>query len=926
MAPGPGLRGRRGERHALDRVVDHVQAGHSRVLVLRGEAGIGKSALLDYVAGRATRCRVMRAAGVESEMELAFAGLHQLCVPMLDHLDRLPGPQREALSTIFGLSAGPAPDRFLIGLAVLSLFAEVAEEQPLICLVDDAQWLDRASAQTLAFVARRMLAEPVGLIFAERSEHGEPGDRGKRSEPRFGADQPELVIGGLADNDARAVLTTALHGPIDSAVRDRIVAESRGNPLALVELPRTWSAGELAGGFGLPETTQLANRIEQSYLTRLRELSAETQQAVLTAAAEPVGDVTLLWRALQRQGIAAAAASAAEAAGLIDLGTQVRFRHPLVRSAVYGAASPHDRRQAHRALAEVTDPQLDPDRRAWHLAHATAGLDEGVAAELERSAGRARARGGLAAAAAFLDRAAGLTADPQRRADRLMTAAQFNVQTGAFETALGLLTAAEAGALNEFGRARVDLLRGRVASASADGRDAPALLLKAARRLEPLDLRLARETYFDAWGAALFAGNLATSSDLTEVSWAAKLVAPGERSPDLLLDGLAVLVTEGRAKAAPQLRRAIDAFHHEDIADGNGLQWAVMASTAAVTMWDLDSWDTFITRQTEVSRASGALAQLSIALSGRALMVAWTGDPEQAATVVAEGQAVTEATGTRVAPYGGMLLAALRGREAEATTLIDSATADATAGGEGMGVQFGHFARAVLFNGLGRYEDALLAAGRAAGEEPQLFLSAWALPELIEAAVRSGNGEVAADALVRLLQATDVGGTDWSAGVAARCQALLAEGAEADRLYRAAIEHLSRTRLRPELARAHLLHGEWLRRRNQRGQARESLRTAYDMFAAMGAEGFADRARHELSATGETVRKRRGASRAALTPQEELIARLARDGQTNPEIGAELFISARTVEWHLRKIFSKLGVSSRRQLRAALAAQSAAPM
>jgi len=379
MAPHSGLRGRRGERHALDRVVDQVQAGHSRVLVLRGEAGIGKSALLDYVAGRAAECRVMRAAGVESEMELAFAGLHQLCVPMLDHLDRLPGPQREALSTIFGLSAGPAPDRFLIGLAVLSLFAEVAEERPLICLVDDAQWLDRASAQTLAFVARRMLAEPVGLIFAERSEHGDPGDRGKRSEPAFGADQPELVVGGLADNDARAVLTTALPGPIDSAVRDRIVAESRGNPLALVELPHTWSAGELAGGFGLPETTQLANRIEQSYLSRLRELSALTQQAVLTAAAEPVGDVTLLWRALQRQGIAAAAASAAEAAGLIELGTQVRFRHPLVRSAVYGAASPDDRRQAHRALAEVTDPQLDPDRRAWHLAHATAGLDEQVA-------------------------------------------------------------------------------------------------------------------------------------------------------------------------------------------------------------------------------------------------------------------------------------------------------------------------------------------------------------------------------------------------------------------------------------------------------------------------------------------------------------------------------------------------------------------
>jgi DNA-binding CsgD family transcriptional regulator len=919
--PGEGLRGRRGECQVLDRLVDQILAGQSRVLVLRGEAGIGKSALLEYTGRRAEGCRVVRAAGVESEMELAFAGLHQLCVPMLEHVEKLPEPQRDALRTIFGLSAGAAPDRFLVGLAVLSLFAEAAEQQPLICLIDDAQWLDRASAQTLAFVARRMLAEPVGLVFAARtapgavrtqlSTVGTLGPIGTRPDPL--ADISEMSIHGLGDADARAVLAGALHSAIDSAVRDRIVAESRGNPLALLELPRTWTSAELAGGFGLPETTELANRIEQSYLHRLAELPPETQHVLLTAAAEPVGDVTLLWRALEQLGIGPEHASAAEAAGLIELGAQVRFRHPLVRSAVYGSASPGTRRQVHRALAEVTDPQLDPDRRAWHLAHATTGLDEEVAAELELSAGRARARGGLAAAAAFLDRSASLTADPAKRAARMMAAAQHNVQAGTFDTAMGLLTAAEAGDLDEFGLARVDLLRGQVASASTDGRDAPALLLKAARRLEPHDPVLARETYFDAWGAALFAGDLATSSDLVEVSWAVRSTA---NDTDPLLGGLAVLITEGRAAAAPMLRQAVRDFRG---ATDKGLQWAVMASAAAVTLWDFDSWDSIVARQVELARAAGALAQLSIGLNGLGLVVAWTGDQEGAAAVVAEAATVTEATGTRIAPYGAMLLAALRGRD----DLIESAITDAAAGGEGLGVQFGHFAAAMLLNGLGRYDDALLEAERAAAEAPQLFVSSWALPELIEAAVRAGNGDVARAALAKLLGTGQ--DTDWSRGITARCRALLADGGEADELYREAIDRLGRTRLRPELARAHLLYGEWLRRKNRRGQARQSLRTGYEMFTAMGAEGFADRAGHELSATGETVRKRRGSTRASLTPQEELIARLARDGQTNPEIGAELFISARTVEWHLRKIFSKLGVSSRRQLRTALAAQTAAP-
>jgi DNA-binding NarL/FixJ family response regulator len=907
---GPALHGRRDECQTLDRLVARARAGESQVLVMCGDAGIGKTALLEYVSARAPGCRVARAAGVESEMELPFAGLHQLCAPVLDRLDRLPGPQRDALATVFGLSDGPPPDRFLIGLSVLSLLADGAEHQPLVCLIDDAQWLDHASAQTLAFVARRMLAEPVALIFATRPS----------SDDRFLRELPELAIRGLTTTDARTLLLAALHGPVDAAVTDRIVAESHGNPLALLELPRTWSAAELAGGFGMPGTVPLADRIEQSYLRRLRSLPSETQRVLLAAAAEPVGDLAVLRRALGLLGVPIGAADPAEAAGLIEFGAQVRFSHPLVRSAVYRAASPEQRRGVHRCLAEATEPRLDPDRRAWHLAHATPGPDEEVAAELERCAGRAQARGGLAAAAAFLERSASLTVDPARRVRRMLVAAQFDVQAGAFDAALALLAAARAGRLDAFGHARVDLLRGQVASASDAGSAAPALLLNAARRLESLDLALARETYVDAWGAALFAGRLAGSGNLLEVSRAARAAprpAHQPRSSDLLLDGLAELITDGRAAAAPTLRRAVSAFHGEDASAEKGLQWAVMASCAAVTLWDFDSWDTVISRQVDLARGAGALAQLAIALNGRGIVVAWSG--AAAGAVIAEAQAVTEATGTRIAPYGAMLLAALRGREADARRLIQAAVGNAVAGGEGMAVQYAHWATAVLCNGLGRYDDALAAARHASDEAPELFICAWALPELIESGVRRGQIRLATRALERLAETTSIGDSDWAAGIEARSRALLSTGETAEAHFREAIERLGRTRLRPELARAHLLFGEWLRGDKRRTQARQQLRTAHELFTSMGAAGFAERARAELLATGEAVHHRSEDAREELTPQEELIARLARDGRTNPEIGAELFLSARTVEWHLRKVFVKLGVSSRRQLRAALA-------
>jgi DNA-binding CsgD family transcriptional regulator/tetratricopeptide (TPR) repeat protein len=903
------MRGRDTECTLLDEMIASVRAGQSRTLVVRGEAGVGKTALLEYAVRSASGLQVSRAVGVESEIELPFAALHQVCAPILDHLERLPSPQRDALRIVFGMSGGPAPDGFLVGLAVLTLLSDVAEEHPLLCVVDDAQWLDHASARTLAFVARRLFAEAVGILFAAR----EPGEELRGL--------PELEVRGLGNGDARSLLSSAVRFRLDERVRDLIVAETRGNPLALLELPRGLTAAQLAGGFGLVGAAALSGRIEESFLRRLQALPEETQRLLLVASAETTGDPLLVWRASERLGIAASAAAAAEADGLITIGQRVTFRHPLVRSGVYRSASPPERRAVHRALAEVTDPNLDPDRRAWHLAVAAPGPDEDVALELERSAGRAQARGGLAAAGAFLQRSVALTRDPARRADRALAAALANLHAGAFDAALELLATAEAGALDDFQRARADLLRGQIALISSAGREAPGLLLKAAKRFEPLDVTLARETYLDAWGAAMFAGSLARDGTLLDVSRAAEAAPRPQHSAgpsDLLLDGLAMAITNGLAAAAPTLRAAVDAFCNQAISVEKGLQWAVLASTAAALLWDFDSWRTIITGQADLARAAGAYAPLSIALHGQGIVVTWCGNFDKAATPMAEAAAVTEATGTRIAPYGAVLLAAFRGREAEAASMIKATIENAIAGGEGLAVQYAFWGSAILHNGLGRYDEALTAARQASDDTPELFIAAWALPELIEAATRIGNAELASTALVRLTEAASVSDSDWGLGVEARSRALLSEGELADALYREAIERLRRTRVRPELARAHLLYGEWLRRGGRRSAAREQLRTAHHMLTAIGMEAFAERARRELMATGEKVRKRTVETRDQLTAQEEQIARLARDGLSNPEIGARLYISPRTVEWHLHKVFTKLGVSSRKGLESAL--------
>ncbi len=908
------LRGRSAERVQLDRLLESIHAGQSAVLVLRGEAGFGKTALLEYLSERAAGCRLARAAGVESEMELAFAGLQQLCAPMLDRLEQLPGPQRDALGTAFGLRTGEPPDRFLVGLAVLSLLAEVAEEEPLVCLVDDAQWLDRVSAQTLAFVARRLLAERVGLVFAVRAASGEHELAGL----------PEQVVGGLSDGDARALLDSAT-GRLDERVRDRIVAETRGNPLALLELPRGLTPAELAGGFARPDASPLASQIEQSFLRQLQPLPVETRRLLLTAAAEPVGDVTLLWRAVERLGIGADAAAPAEAAGLIEFGARVRFRHPLVRSAAYRAGGVGDLQEVHRALADVTDPDLDPDRRAWHRAQAAVGPDEEIAAELERSAGRAQARGGLAAAAAFLERAAMLTTEPAHRAQRALTAAQAKHQAGASDAALELLATAKAGPLDELGRAQGELLGAQIAFAVRRGRDAPPLLLRAAQHLEPLDQRLARDTYLDAFAAATFAGRLASGGGVLEVAQGA-LTAPPSLQPlraaDLLLDGLALRTTQGYGRGAPVLREALSAFRSERLSSEEAIRCFWLACYVAATdLRDDEIWDVLSARQVQLARDAGALTELPIALATRLALLLLAGELAAAASLVEELAAIIDATGSSLAPYGAMLLAAWCGREAETSKVIEASTREVVARGEGLGLSDIEWASAMLYNGLGRYEDARAAAQQVLAY-PHDPLFSFIVPEFIEAASRSGRAEGADDALKRLAESTRASGTDWALGIEARSRALLSDGEAAEYLYREAIQRLGRTRIRFELARAHLLYGEWLRREHRRVDAREQLRRAHGMLGDMGAEAFAERARRELAATGETVRKRTADTRGQLTAQETQIAELAREGHSNPEIGGQLFISPRTVEYHLHKVFTKLEISSRNELQRVLPNQA----
>ena len=915
--PPPGLFGRTGELEILGRLIGNVRNGRSAVLVVRGEPGIGKTELLRHLTAEASGFWVARVAGVESEMELPFAGLHQLCAPMLGRLGSLAEPQRRGLSVAFGLASGNSPDRFLVALAALSLMAETSEEQPMLCVVDDAQWLDQASAQVLGFVGRRMLAEPVALVFAVRTPA--PG----APSPNHLAGLPELRLGGLDERSARALLATVTSGPLDESVRARILEETHGHPLALLELYRGRSA-DLAGGFGLPGAGDLPRRIEGQYAVRLGELPTEVRRLILLAAADPVGDPALILRAARVLGLDTGTMNLAAAADLLGFGANVRFRHPLVRSAAYRAAAADDRRAVHEALAAVTDPLADPDRRAWHRAHAAAGPDEAVAEELINSASRALRRGGVAAAAAFWERAVALTPDPGERAARALAAAEAKYAAGDFDAAQALLVTAELGPLGELGEARVQRMRAQIAFALRRGGDAPPLMLRAAQRLQGLDAELARQTYLEALVAAIYAGRLARGQDARQVARAARsaTLRPARPEPlphsQLLIHGLAVRLADGYLAAAPMLKEALRRYRAQPLV----LDWlSVSYNMVAMDLWDDEAWLELAAGQVRLARANGTLSWLPFALDYLAEIHIQAGELSQAAALLVERERVDPGAREATLPYVPLLLAAWRGDAPGVAELAEEMARGASDRGEGAALTYTDYAQAVLYNGHGNYGPAAEAAHGASAVD-EIVISPWALYELVEAAARSDQQKRACAAADQLSQLAVASASNWARGAAARSRALVSGGRAAEEEYREAIELLGSTRMATHQARARLVYGEWLRREKRRIDARNQLRPALDALASMGADAFAERARRELQATGEKARKRSEDTRADLTPQEEEIAQLAREGRTNQEIGAQLFIGGRTVEWHLRKVFAKLDISSRRELDQALRRRS----
>ena len=900
------LLGRAEECAAVDGVLDQARAGTSGVLLVTGEPGVGKSALLEYAVESASGFQVVRASGAESEMELAFASLQQLCAPLLDGVAQLPGPQRAAIETAFGVSAGVAPDPFFVGLGVLGLLSEAASARPLLCVIDDVQWLDQASARALGVAARRLQADAVAVLLAGR-ELGELAGA---------AGLAEVRLAGLADADARALLASVLPRWADQKVIDRIVAETAGNPLALMELPRGMTPAELAGGPGFGGTAGLPGRIEESFRRRLVLLPEPTRRLVLLAAADPAGDAALLWRACALAGIDPGVAGPAQDAGLVQVEARVRFFHPLVRSAVYRAASAQERRAAHRVLAVAIDAAADPGRRAWHRAKAAPGPDEQVAGELEESAERGRARGGVAAAAAFLERAAALTLDPPLRSVRALAAAQAWHQAGGHKRAVELVEAAEAGPLGELDRAQAERLRAQVIFVRTDGRDGTVQLLRAAQRLDPLDRDLARAAYVDAMRAAYLSGyTLDVGRRLRELSLSQPPDATG-----LLLHGYGLFITEGFPHGIDVLAQAIGAFVSASVSGDENIRALEAAAAAARSLWDDTGFDVLTARVVALARDAGAVSLLPEALDYRALYCVDAGDLAGAAAAVDEAEAIRQATGMEPG-FGGDsgLLAALRDEERAATGHIDQLRSEPGIGSvSGRAARLDH-ALAVLYNGLARYPEALAAAQRSGERYPGGGGIGQPLAELVEAAVRCHQPGAAQTALQALRAHTPLGGTDWGLGLEARSRALLADGGAAEELYTEAIWRLGQTRMRLPLARTHLVYGEWLRRERRRADARGQLRTAHDLFEAMGARSFTGRARQELAATGATAHSRRSATLDELTPQEARIASLAGEGLSNPEIAARLYISKGTVDYHLNKVFRKLGIRSRAQLHRALA-------
>jgi DNA-binding CsgD family transcriptional regulator len=903
------LWGRRRELDALDELVSRARSGRSGALVVSGEAGVGKTALVDHTAANAGgHLQVNRMVASESEMELAYAGLQMFCGHLMGSAAQLPDPQREALEVAFGLRTASAPDPFLVGLAVLGLLTEHAGDRTLLCIVDDAQWLDDASARALTFVARRLDAEGIAIVLVMRTVGAS-----------F-AGLPQLVIEGLGDGDARELFHRGVPGPVDPRVRDQLIAEARGNPLALRELPRALSPAEMAGGFAVTSSMPLQTRIEQSLLAQLRPLPEEPKLLLLLAAADPTGDPGLLWRASASLGLGPENFDVAEQADAFVVGARVGFRHPLVRSAIYRAASPDDRRRVHAALADATDVEQDPDRRAWHRASATLRPDEEVAAELETSAARARTRGGAAAAAAFLERSAALTPEPVRRAQRLTAAADAKLDASAPEAALRLLDTTQPQTMTPLQDALVARLRARASYALRRDRDGTHQLLAAAQRLEALDPVLARDTYIEALAAAIYGGRLGdadTVADVAKAILAATADDQGERARDLLLRGQALLAAKGQSAAIPTLRRALRAFLDQP-PDAPELHWMWFASRAAQDLWDPVALRSLADRQVEVARADGVLTVLPIALS--LLMVAQTvdGDLDAADASCDEIDTIKQVTGHPLPQTGRMFLAAYRGQADEVARYATEIRADGEARGEGYAVSAANFAEAILFNGLGRYDETVTVARRELPYTHELSHAMRTLLELVEAAARTGERALAEEALDKLRSVTEPLGNDWALGVLAMAEAQLAEGDDAEALFVDAIDRFERVRIPIMVGRARLLYGEALRRRQRMVDARVQLRAALDLLGELGMNGFAERAAVELRATGESVRARSVDTSTQLTGQELNVARLARDGLTNRDIGSRLFISDRTAEYHLRKVYTKLGITSRAELKTAL--------
>jgi DNA-binding CsgD family transcriptional regulator len=901
------------EKHALSGVLDSTRRGMSGVLVLRGEPGVGKSALLGHAVEQAEDMQVVRIVAVESEKNLGFAAVHQLLVPFLPALDRLPEPQRRALGVAFGLVSGPPADPFLVGLAVLTLLSDAAETRPVLCVIDDAQWLDEESADLLSFVARRLLADRVGLLFGLR----ETSD----AEPRLQA-LPDLRISGLPEQAAHELLQTSNSQPIDPLVAARIVAETGGNPLAVVEAARELTPDQLGGRVPLPEPLPVGHRLEASFLRRVRDMPADTQLLLLLAAAGSPGRGHLLWQAAGELGVPESAVAPAEAAGLVTFWPHVRFAHPLVRSAVYHAATAADRRLAHRALASASDPELDAVSRAWHLAAAAARRDEGVAAELEAAADRIRSRGGYAATAMLLDRAAQLTPAPEARAERQLAAAQAHVLAGTIDRADALLVEAGRGLRNPLSVAQAARLRGRIQATCGCVADAVAALVGAAERLPDLDPRAARDALLSALESAAFAGWASSAHLLGEIARTARELPPTGDAPgsaaNLLLHAYTARVTGGYAASVAAMRVAVQAFLREDVDADVALRRLELTAIGAVDLLDDAAAERLTTRWIDQARGSGALARLAGGLAFRSAFVdAPAGRLAAARTADAEARELGEVTHNPaiVPPTGAhrVITLALSGREAEARETAAAVAREAPTRGAAGEAAFGAYGLGVLEISLGNYDAAVGCLEPAYADDTPL-VGTLALPDLVEAAARAGRRDLADRVLQRLADRATASGTPLALGLLARSQALLADPDEAQPKYEEAVALLGRTSAAPQLARAHLLFGEWLRRQRRRREARDQLRHALGMFDGIGLDAFAERTRVELRATGERVRKREVGTPEELTPQEAQIATLVSRGEANREIAAQLFVSPSTVEYHLRKVFRKLGVNSRTQL------------